>query len=345
MRILIDLNHPKDINIFRNVIHRLILDGHSIKIVAANKENMVDILDSYGFEYETKPHYNGLVNKIVGMVKNDYRLYKIAMKFNADIFASFGSPYAAQVSRILGKDHISFSDTDSDKATINQFVLTTLLFSKVDYVPECHRIDRGKKQKKFNGYYELSYLHPLYFKPNPDVLFKLGLSPEDRYIVVRFSALNAHHDIGAEGFNFRNEEEILTYIKNLSAYAKVFLTTEIKLSPTLEKYKPNVSATDFHSFLFYSSLYVGEGASMAAEAAILGVPSIYISNTTRGYLEELENKYKLCYTIVNKEEALNKAISLFEPNVKSLWAEKRMKMLDNKIDVVEFIVDAIEKET
>jgi len=344
MRIFIDLNHPKDINIFRNVIHRLQLDGHSIKIVAANKENMIDILDSYGFEYETKPHYDGLLNKILGMLKNDYRLYKIAKKFNADIFASFGSPYAAQVSTILGKEHISFSDTDSDKATINQFVVTTLLFSKVDYVPECHRIDRGKKQKKFNGYYELSYLHPLYFKPDPTVLSKIGLTLKDKYIILRFSALNAHHDIGAEGFNFTDEKDILTYIEKLSVYGKVFLTTEIKLSHELEKYKANIPPTDFHSFLFYSSLYMGEGASMAAEAAVLGVPSIYVSNTTRGYLEELETKYGLAYTIVNRDEAFNRAVKILTYNRKEEWALKREKMLNDKIDVVDFMVQAIEKE-
>lgn len=344
MRIFIDLNHPKDVNLFRNVIHRLVLDGHSIKIVAADKENIIEILDSYGFEYEVKPHYNGLFYKVLGMLKNDYRLYKIAKKFDADIFTSFGSPYAAQVSKMLGKKHISFSDTDSDKATINQFVLTTLLFSEVDYVPECHRIDRGKKQKKFNGYYELAYLHPFYFKPDPSVLSEIGLSQNEKYMILRLSALNAHHDVGAEGFNFVNENDILDFIEKLSPYCKIFLTTEIDISPQLEKYKANVPPTEFHSFLFYSSLYMGEGASIAAEAAILGVPSIYVSNTTRGYLEELEQKYGLCYTIVDRNRAFDKTVEILTSDLKEEWGTKRMKMLDDKVDVVDFMVAAIEKE-
>lgn len=344
MRILIDINHPKDINVFLNVINRLSTDGHSIKIVAANKENILEILNSYCLDYEVKPHYTGLFNKLCGMFKNDYRVYKIAKNFNADLFVSFGSPYAAQASFLLRKDHISFTDTDTEKATINQFVFTTLLFSKVDYVPTCHRIDRGEKQKKFNGYYELSYLHPKYFTPDPGVLQIAGLQKGEKYTILRLSALNAHHDVNAEGFNFKNEADILSFVNSLLKYGKVFITTEIELGPELEKYKVNVPPENFHSLLYYSSLYIGEGASMAAEAAVLGVPSIYVSNTTRGYLEELEHRYDLCYTLVDKSEALNKAIAILKRNSRDEWVIKREKMLNDKIDVVEFIVKTIEYE-
>ncbi|SFM56904.1 DUF354 domain-containing protein [Methanolobus profundi] len=341
MRILIDINHPKDINVFLNVIKILSIDGHSIKIIAANKENILDILKSYCLDYEVKPHYTGLFNKLCGMFKNDYRVYKIAKKFGADLFVSFGSPYAAQASFLLRKDHISFTDTDSEKATINQFVFTTLIFSKVDYVPSCHRIDRGKKQKKFNGYYELSYLHPKYFTPDESVLQFAGLQKFEKYTILRLSALNAHHDVNAEGFNFKNESEILSFVESLQKYGKVFITTEIELTPELETYKVNVPPESFHSFLYYSSLYIGEGASMAAEAAVLGVPSIYVSNTTRGYLEELEQRYGLAYTIVNSAEALEKAVDILTKNSNDEWTIKRNKMLSEKIDVVEFIVEVI----
>lgn len=342
MRILIDLNHPKDVNIFRNVISIFEEKGYKIKLVAANKENVLDILDDYELKYEVKKHYKGLLRKAIGMLQNDYLIYKIAKKFKPDIFASFGSPYAAQVSKMFGKKHISFSDTDTNITTVNHFGITTLFFSEVDYVPLCHKKNRGPKQKKFNGYYELAYLHPKYFIPNNDIFKMLCLSQNDRYIILRFSALNAHHDIGAHGFDFRTEQEIRDFIVSLEKYGTVFITSEVKLSDELESYKAKIPSTDFHSFMYHSSLYIGEGASMASEAAVLGVPSIYVSNTTRGYLNELEHKYDLVYTISDKDKALEKAVSLLKINVKDEWKQKKEKMLRDKVDTTEFIVDVLE---
>lgn len=344
MRILIDINHPKDINVFRNPIGIFEKEGHKVKIVAANKENVLEILEAYGFEYSTKKHYKGILNKAIGMLKNDYIIYKISKDFNPDIFTSFGSPYAAQASKLFGKKHISFSDTDTNIKTLNQFVITTLPFSEVDYVPSCHKRDRGSKQKKFNGYYELAYLSPKYFQPDPKILDKLKLPQDRRYILLRLSALNAHHDIGAHGFDFKNERETLEYIQVLESYGSVYISSEIKLGSVLEKYKLNIDPKDFHSFLSFCSLYIGEGASIACEAAILGVPSIYVSNTRRGYLDELEEKYDLAYTISDNKVALDKAIFLLKKdNLKEEWRSKKEKMLKEKIDVVEFIVDKIEQ--
>ena len=84
---------------------------------------------------------------------------------------------------------------------------------------------------------------------------------------------------------------------------------------------------------------------MASEAAILGVPSIYVSNTRRGYLNELEEKYGLVYTISDSKLALDKAISLLKKDgLRKEWQSKRKKMLEEKVNVVEFIVDIIENK-
>lgn len=343
MRILVDITHPKDVNIFKNVIKKLEEKGHEVKIIASNKENVLEVLSGYGFEYITKKHYKGLFRKAIGMLENDYIIYNVSKEFKPDIFTSFGSPYAAQVSKIVGKKHISFSDTDSNSLVLNQFVITTLLFSEVNFVPSCHRKERGKKQKRFNGYYELAYLHPKYFNPNSNVLDELKILENQKYIILRFSALNAHHDIEARGFNFKTEKEIVEYVKSLQEYGSVFITSEVKLSENLEKYKLKIPPEEFHTFLSFSSLYIGEGASMASEAAVLGTPSIYVSNTRRGYLDELEEKYGLAYTISDSKVALDKAISLLEDEeLKKEWQSKRQKMLKEKIDVVEFMVNAIE---
>jgi len=49
MNVLIDIGHPKEVNIFRNVIRELEGRGHEVKIVARDKENTAALLDTYGF--------------------------------------------------------------------------------------------------------------------------------------------------------------------------------------------------------------------------------------------------------------------------------------------------------
>lgn len=337
MKALIDIGHPKEVNVFRNVIRELEGKGHIVKIVARDKENTAALLDVYGFNYELGGYYNGLINKAIGILKNDFLLYNIAKEFKPDVFV--GSLYAAQVSKLFRKPHIGLADTEIAGLAIRLM----MPFTNAICVPSCFDRDLGSKEVRFNSYFELAYLHPNYFKPNPAVLEELNLSKDDKFILMRFSSLEAHHDIGAKGFDFSSSKETLEFIKKLENYGHIFLTSEIKLNSKMEKHKVNVAIEDFHSFISFATMYIGDGASMAAEAAILGVPSIYVSTTRRGYLDELEERYGLAFTIKNRDQALEKAVELLEDeNIKSKWQIKREKLLSEKIDATKFMVEFIE---
>jgi hypothetical protein len=338
MRILADMGHPTDVNLFRNVIWELERRGHEVKITAADKENTAVILEGYNFDYVLRRHYKGLTNKALGVLRNDLWLYKISKRYKPDIFVSAGSPYAAQVSKLLRKPHIAFTNTER----ANLAIRLMLPFTDVVCTPSCFKRDLGSKQVRFNSYYELAYLHPNHFEPDPMVLEDLNIDRSDRYILVRFSSLVSHHDIGVKGFDFKSREEMLGFIKKLEDYGQVFLTSEIKLDREVEKYRVNVPTTDFHNFVFFATMYIGEGAKTASEAAVLGVPSIYVSTTRRGYLDELEEKFGLAYTIKNKEQAFEKAVELLEDkDIKNKWKIKRERMLSEKIDTTKFMVKII----
>ncbi|AKB29735.1 hypothetical protein MSSIT_3016 [Methanosarcina siciliae T4/M] len=336
MNILFDIGHPKDVNVFKNVIWKLQEKGHEIKIVARAKENTKRVLEEYGFEYEVCKHHKQMVGKAFGIITNDIHLYNIAKKFQPDIFVSPGSPYSAHVSRVLGKPHIAFSDTEIAGLVIK----LTFPFTDKIYTSSSFYLDLGPKQIRFNGYYELAYLHSRYFTPNRDVLKKYNL--DEGYIILRLSALASHHDIGARGFTFSSEEELINFIRELERYGRVIISSETKQWETISDYELKFKPGDLHDLLYYSKMCIGEGATMASEAAILGVPAIYVSNTHRGYLDELET-YGLAFTIPNRGEALEKAKSLLSDNflVKNS-KEKREKLLKEKIDVVEFMVNEIE---
>ena len=63
----------------------------------------------------------------------------------------------------------------------------------------------NNKHITFNGYSELAYLHPNYFKADPSVLENLGLDKDEKFIIIRFVAWGASHDIKQQGFTDKEE--------------------------------------------------------------------------------------------------------------------------------------------
>lgn len=207
MKVLFDIGHPKDVNVFKDVIYGLQSRGHEVQIFARAKENTRKMLDDLRMDYHLCPYYSNIGGKAFGILVNDVRLYKFAKKFKPDIFVSPGSPYSAHVSRLLGKTHIAFPDTEIAGIVMK----LTFPFTDKIYTSTSFYLDLGPKQERFEGYYELAYLHPDYFKPDVSVLSKYGLE-ERNYIVLRLSALGSHHDIGAHGFSFESESELDDFI-------------------------------------------------------------------------------------------------------------------------------------
>ena len=86
---------------------------------------------------------------------------------------------------------------------------------------------------------------------------------------------------------------------------------------------------------------------MASEAAMMGIPSVYLDNTGRYYTTELEKKYGLIFNYSESEEdqekSIAKAVELIKTNDLQLErAKRRERMLKEKIDVTAFLVWFIE---
>ena len=82
---------------------------------------------------------------------------------------------------------------------------------------------------------------------------------------------------------------------------------------------------------------------MASEAGVLGTPWIFISNASRGYLDDQEQKYGLGFWETLPEGAIDRVKEIFAfPDLKRSWAVKREALLRDKIDVTDFIVGFIE---
>lgn len=336
MRILIDIGHPAHVHYFRNLIKIMKKKGHEFLVVSRNKEVSHKLLKAYNIDYYNRGRGGkGLLGKILYVFKGDYIIFRLATKFKPDIFLSFGSPYAAHVARIMNKPHISPDDTEHAKLAIFSFVPLT----DVILTPECFGKDFGKKQVRFKGYMELSYLHPNYYQPDRNILNYLGVNESQPFVILRFVSWNANHDIGYKGMSLI---EKIKLVKELSKITKVFISSEAELSPELKPFEIKTDPEKIHDILTYATLYIGEGATMASECAMLGTPAIYINPLHAGTLREQES-LDLVHHCLKFEDILSKAFAIISnPDTKRIYKRRQEKMLSANIDVTSFFVWFIE---
>lgn len=341
MRILIDIGHPAHVHYFKSAIRLLEQKGHQITITARNKEVAFDLLDTYHLPYVPRgTGAKGIVGKLMYLLKGNAVLARVARSFRPDLFLSFGSPYAAHVSKLFGKPHIAFDDTEHAK--LEHFMY--LPFTDTVVTPDTFRKNMGAKQIRYPGYIELCHLAPTRFQPDERVLEEIGLTRHDRYVILRFIAWGASHDMGQRGLNLTQKREL---VERLSRHARVFISAEGALPPELESYRLRLAPAKFHSFLAFASLYIGEGETTANECAVLGVPNILINSlvapeTCLGVHLELQ-RYGLQELFATFDGLPEKAEELLQKGTRALYQDRLQTMLADKIDVTAFMVWLIEQ--
>ena len=335
MKIMIDMLHPAHVHFFRNFISEMQKNGHKILVTARKKDVTIELLNAYKIKYTIISEMKrGLFGLFTEWVIRNIKFYRIAKKFKPDVLMGIMGATISPMGKILGIPSVVFWDTESTKK-INKIV-----FWMATYVctPSCFKGEIGAKQIKYPGFHELAYIHPNRFKPNPLVLKKMHMKIGNKFTVIRFVSWEAINDRFPRCINNR-----VKFVKELSKYSKIFITSEGNLPKELEEYKIKVSPAEIHNLLYYATLHVGEGATTASEAALLGTPSIYASSIKLGYLLE-EEEYELVYNIAEEEKALKKSIEILkDKNIKKKWAIKRNKLLKDKVDVTKIIIDVANK--
>ena len=342
MKAIFDVGHPAHVHLFKNTILSLQKLDWEVKIVVRPKEITLDLLKSYGLDFIKLNHYDSTFKKAIGMFRIDFNYFKFASQFLPDVIISAGSPYSAHISRMLKRPHITFIDTPTPNGSLYYLVLHLLCipFTKIICTPNLTPLRiNPKKQIMYNGCHELAYLHPNYFKADASVLKELGLTINDKFVIMRFASWNAIHDIGQRGvLSIRDRIQL---VKQLENNYKVILTSEIDI-PELKKYEIHLAPEKIHSLLAFATIYIGEGATMASEAGVLGVPWIFLYRHSFPNLDEQEKKYGLGFVANNINRALeisNKFIN--SNNLKAEWNTKKEKLLNDKIDVTYFITRLI----
>jgi len=331
MNILFDIGHPAHVHLFKNLISHFKSLDYFVFVAARDKDSTVELLEHYKVPHEvlssSPKNPLGLFSELM---RRDLKIYNLNRKYKFDI-ALGTSVSIAHLTLASGVPSYNFNEDDDDYIPLYSYI--TYPFSTKIINPENINYKRWvSKRVLYPSLHELAYLHPNNFKADLNVVKRYNLIPQ-QYIIVRLSALKAHHDVRAAGINQNMERQIKELAKNY----KIIYSREVS--------KTNkINSWDMHHILANARMLISDSQTMTIEAAVLGVPSIrYSSFTGRiSVIEDLEKNYMLTFGFSpgNEKGFLEKIEELLSNNDLSVeWKTKRGKLLKDKIDFNEWMVN------
>lgn len=269
MKILIDIKHPAQLNLFKNLSRELENEGWDVTISYLERGKLPKIIEREYKGFKTIPvgSSKGTKWSILwnGNVARAYTLLNLVKKDKYNICVAASSIPLAIVGRLTGVPVVQFYD-DPERTKINY--INAKLSSQLFFPPI---VEKNKKTGIFNCLKEWSYLSPNRFNPNRNVLAKYGVNPHE-YVFIR--------EVSNKSFNYYDQDDaiICKFSSQMDVGAKVLLSLEDKtIADKFPKHWQILEepVDDIHSLIYYSKLVVSSGDSMAREGAMLGVPSVY----------------------------------------------------------------------
>ena len=159
----------------------------------------------------------------------------------------------------------------------------------------------------------------------------MNLCNKEKYVVLRLVSWDASHDIGQKGFRM---DTLVNLIDEIKKHARVFISAENKIPKIFKKYQLSINPNEIHDVLSFAELFIGEGATMASECAIMGTPSIYMNSLSAGTLEDQEKKGILT-TFSSSNGLIKKSRDILtNPKMKKETKQKSIDLFDKKkIDI------------
>lgn len=338
MRILLDITHPADVHFFARPLENWRREGHTVDVVARDKDIALPLLTRLGIAFESIGRAgSGAVGLALELLARQRHLLRLMDARRPDVAAGFGGTFVVHPARRLGVRRVVFTDTEHARVSNG----ITLPFASLVCTPRCYRRRLRARHLRFQGYKELSYLHPRYFTPDPTALAAAQLDPAEPFVFVRLVSWRSGHDLFDHGLT-----DVRGALRRLQRHARVVLSAEGPLPDELEPLRLRGPLEQVHHVLAHARLYFGESPTMAAEAAVLGTPAVVVSTSRRSYIDELDVRYGLVAHFDHRRRAQAAALDHAEalvrdPHSSGLWRRRAARMLAEQEDVAEFVTDVV----
>lgn len=332
MRVLFDLTHPAQVHFFKHPIRQLAGEGEEVFVTSRDKDVELALLDELGIDHRCLSRSRkGLLGLGVELVERNARMIALVARLRPDVLVarmgiSIGLPGALwRIPRVV------FEDTEHARLQ----AALSLPFATHVVTGTGYRKDFGRRQIRFRGLPVMAYLAPERFVPDPEVLQRRDLDPSERLILLRTVSWQAAHDVG---IGRRSEEDLRRAVARLAPHGRVVLSAEGALPPDLRALANPLAGRDLHHLLAFAALVISEGGTIAAEAAVLGTPTVYCNPLRTGYLEHLASR-KLLHLASGLDDGLEVAADWLEqPDLAAVWRRRRAVLVADGEDVSSAIV-------
>lgn len=337
LRILVEIVHPADVLFFQRPIQTFLTRGDEVAVVSRHKDLACDLLDRFGINHTPMSRASsGIIGLGMELAQRVRRISLFARKFRPEAMLGFGGVAISHVGRLMKIPSVVFYDSE------NARLQTRLAWPFVSHltVPEDYQgtVPKGRTER-LPGTKDLSFFHPTAFTPDRERALRAGLDPDRKNVVLRFVSWNANHDIGKTGWQSHQISEL---ISALDPDCALHVSAEGDADPLLAPHIWTGDPTDMHHLMAFSDLVAGESATMACEAAALGVPSIYAGVDFPGYVDGLDQR-GLVKALRPEQRASLTATALSLINNRESFDASRSEWLANCPDWARAIVDTTDR--
>lgn len=341
MKYQVFTNTPAHVHLYRNAVQELVDRGHDVLVLGRDYACTRDLLEHYDLPFEIYGTQGTSTGSLVRSVPRQFAgIARRTRAFDPDLIFGRGA-YAAFAGTISGAEVILV--LDSEPSMLAHSVSSR--FADAVLSPNAFDGDLGDHHYRFRGLTECAYLHPDVRDSDVDARQELGLESGERYVLVRFNAYDALHDVGEGGFDREQRERL---IRALSEDATVIVSDEggdLDLSG-LPARPYDLQPARIHDVMDGASLLVADTGTMVTESALLGTPTIrsspHVGEDDMGEFRELE-RAGLVRNVAGFDSVVQTARRLLaDRDARRRWRRRRDEFLVDRVNLTRLLVDVAE---
>jgi len=359
MLIWIDTLTPKQLHFLGELGKKLETKGHNVFRTTRHYKELNELIKlrniaSVRFLSVGKHGGASLEGKLAASMKRTEKLAHIISRLKPDISIAFASPEAARTAFGLQIPHYTINDSPHANAVARLTIpISSKLFSPA-IIPKKVWTNLGARRDKIIQYNALDPIVWLKtFTPDSMVLDELNLDRTKPIVIIRveetFASYLLKHVPDRRSVTIPIIKRLVNYFDHavqivvLPRYLEQI--SSIRTAFQNEVIVPK-GVVDGPSLLFFSSLFIGAGGTMTAEAAMLGTPTISCYPGEPTLVEKFLKRRKLVVRAKDPEKAVKRAIKSINnyDRIHKLQQERARSLIAEMEDPLEIIIKVLEND-
>ena len=351
MKVWLDVLTPKQANFFAELNDRLNAKSCKVFVTTRHYREANELLELRKLRTTKVGRHGGarLKDKLLESSKRVTALADVVGDYSPDVAISFSSPEAARVAFGLGIPHYCVSDSPHAEAVCRLTIpLSEKLFTPW-MIPSYAWNRYGIRPRDVVKYRALDPIVWINSKNNPKTLDELNLDFTKPIVVIRTSEEFAAYlsDVSTAGIT--TTMDIIANILDLSN-GELQLVVLSRYDEQGEKFRKRFGTRiiapqhviDGVSLLRASSVLIGGGGTMSAEAALLGVPVISYYPGDQTFVEKFLIKYGLIERILDPGRVAHRTIGIAKSReFRDYYRKKSSKLVQTMEDPIRIILQRI----